>query len=480
MTHMTTSRNLFCTLVFSTVVAAIASSSVGVFAADGRPAGSANSGSGQSGTTVTRELEKLFNESGQQMPSMRTQDLPYATTPQMNRVRRIDTPAAEAPKKKKVSLFGKLFGRFRRDRRKEEEVVPEPPPIVTDETPGPRRNTNQQGMRSRVAQSRPATQPRPSTPQQPRSAAVVRQNPESQVVRRETPDAPITKPAPRIANMTELPRLNLPAEEETKVAKQKAVSAEDEFIDLDAVAEIPEVTPLRPGTEPEAVVENVEEEVAVESEAEANPFTGMQLAESDEFANPFEEVMEEVEQADPLVDTESNPFMVSGPESLGDQQRHAVSVVSSSKETSDDETSASFDDFIAADDQEEAAGSQRAPTREEMIESRRSRSGFLGFCPVALCDRQELVDSEESYKARFGLKTYQFSSAEAVQTFRRNPTHYAPVAGGADVVALVNAGEELAGSIRYAMWYQDRLYLFHSQETKNLFCEAPADFANQY
>lgn len=476
MTNTTTSKNLFHTLVFSTVLAAFASMSGVTYAADGRSSGSADRSSGQSGTTINRELEKLFHESGQEMPSMRTQDLPYATTPQMNRVRRVDQPAANAPKKKqKVSLFGKLFGRFRRDRRKEEEVVPEPPPIVTNEALRPRKNTNQQGMRSQVAQSRPATQPRPSTPQQHRSASVVRQNSESQVVRRETQAAPITRPAPRIANVNELPRLDLPDEQEIEDAKQKSSAVEDEYLDLDAVAEIPEVAPYHPGSEPEVVVEEV-----VEPKPQANPFTGVQLVESDEFVNPFEEVSEEAEQAAPLVDVGANPFMVAESEQAVERDGHSVSVVSSSREAFDGDASDSFDDFVAADEELDSADSQEEPTREELIDSRKSKSGFLGFCPVALCDRQELVDAEDSHKARFGLKTYHFSSAEAVQTFRKNPTHYAPVAGGADVVALVNAGEELAGSIRYAMWYQDRLYLFHSQETKDLFCEAPADFANQY
>ncbi len=473
MTNTTTSKNLFHTLVFSTVLAALASMSGVTHAADDRSSGSANRSSGQAGTTINRELEKLFTESGQEMPSMRTQDLPYATTPQMNRVRRVDTPAAKAPKKKKkVSLFGKLFGRFRRDRRVEEDVAPEPPPIVTNDATRSRNRSSQQVMRPRVAQSTPVGLPRASVPQQQhRSAAVVRQNPSTQMVRqKKTQAAPVTKPTQRVA---ELPRLDLPDEGKIEVAKQKPVALEDEYLDLDAVAEIPEVAPFHPVSEPEVVVEEV-----VEPEPQANPFTGVQLVESDEFVNPFEEVSEVAEQADPLIDVGANPFMESEPSV--ERDGHSVAVVSSSKETSDGDASDSFDDFVAADEGSKSAESQKEPTREELIDSRKSKSGFLGFCPVALCDRQELIDAEDDHKARFGLKTYHFSSAEAVQTFRKNPTHYAPVAGGADVVALVNAGEELAGSIRYAMWYQDRLYLFHSQETKDLFCEAPADFANQY
>ena len=41
-------------------------------------------------TTVSRELEKLFKASGQQVPSFKAKDLPYANSPQMHRIRRSD------------------------------------------------------------------------------------------------------------------------------------------------------------------------------------------------------------------------------------------------------------------------------------------------------------------------------------------------------------------------------------------------------
>ena len=114
------------------------------------------------------------------------------------------------------------------------------------------------------------------------------------------------------------------------------------------------------------------------------------------------------------------------------------------------------------------------------IASRGGSTGFKGFCPVELRDRRELVDSREEYKARFGLKTYYFSSPEAKQTFESDPTRYAPAAGGSDVVLLVNTGEDIDGSLDFSLWYRDRLYLFRSRETQAIFAKTPDEYANQY
>ena len=114
------------------------------------------------------------------------------------------------------------------------------------------------------------------------------------------------------------------------------------------------------------------------------------------------------------------------------------------------------------------------------IMARTGKTGFKGFCPVTLRDKRELVDSREEFKAKFGLQTYFFSSPEAKSAFEANPSRYAPAAGGSDVVLLVNTGEEMTGALDFSLWYRDRLYLFRSRETQQLFSRDPARYANQY
>lgn len=114
------------------------------------------------------------------------------------------------------------------------------------------------------------------------------------------------------------------------------------------------------------------------------------------------------------------------------------------------------------------------------IMARTGKTGFKGFCPVELRDNRELVDSRQDHKARFALQTYYFSSEEARVAFEENPSRYAPAAGGSDVVLLVNTSEEEPGSLDFSLWYRDRLFLFRSRETQQLFSKNPARYANQY
>ena len=119
---------------------------------------------------------------------------------------------------------------------------------------------------------------------------------------------------------------------------------------------------------------------------------------------------------------------------------------------------------------------KRARQRQQILE-RSGQKGFKGFCPVELRNNRELVDSSEKIAARYGLNTYYLSSAEAKAEFEANPGRFAPAAGGADVVVLANTAESVEGSLDFCLWYRDRLYLFTSRETQQLFSRSPARFA---
>ncbi|MBC7967226.1 MAG: hypothetical protein H7Z17_15030 [Fuerstia sp.] len=126
------------------------------------------------------------------------------------------------------------------------------------------------------------------------------------------------------------------------------------------------------------------------------------------------------------------------------------------------------------------AEQEQRQLQQRQIQARAGQTGFKGFCPVALRERRELVESSTQFTSTFGLQTYAFSSAESKSAFDTDPARYAPAAGGSDVVVLVNSGEEQAGQLDYALWYRDRLYLFRSRETMTLFSKDPQRFASQY
>lgn len=113
-------------------------------------------------------------------------------------------------------------------------------------------------------------------------------------------------------------------------------------------------------------------------------------------------------------------------------------------------------------------------SKMELIASRKGMSGLKGFCPVELRDARDLVDTNEQFSAIFNDKEYSFSSEEALERFIDTPEKYAPASRGSDVIHLSLTGEELEGSLDFAVWYKGRLYLFTSAETMETFVAAPS------
>lgn len=192
-------------------------------------------------------------------------------------------------------------------------------------------------------------------------------------------------------------------------------------------------------------------------------------------------------QAEPLIadstvaETETTDTEVAEPVVVNDNTTEA-DASTHSDETEVATTDATVEDATDAGDPALSILDDRARREQQRyrIMSRSGQSGFKGFCPVELRDHRELVDCRETYEARFGLQTYRFSSAAAKSAFEANPARYAPAAGGSDVVLLVNTGEELEGSLDFCLWYRDRLYMFKSRETQQIFSRDPQKFASQY
>ena len=116
----------------------------------------------------------------------------------------------------------------------------------------------------------------------------------------------------------------------------------------------------------------------------------------------------------------------------------------------------------------------------QLVSSRPNVPGLKGFCPVTLIDGRRLENTDPQFKARFGLKTYNFATADAKRRFERNPTRYLPVAGGFDVVRLSATNEEVGGKLDHAAWFRGRLYLFESADTRRIFFENPAKFVDLF
>jgi len=121
--------------------------------------------------------------------------------------------------------------------------------------------------------------------------------------------------------------------------------------------------------------------------------------------------------------------------------------------------------------------SRQTRAKQEMIEARKGLRGLKGFCPVVLRDDRDLVDAQSQFRAVYNSKTYYLSSSQAVSAFHADPAKYAPAARGCDVIHQAITGEEIEGTLDYAVWYKGRLYMFSSAETMDTFVSAPSSHA---
>ena len=551
----------------------------------------------QGNSTVTRELNRMFQESGQQMPSMNAKELPNANVPTQGQVRPRQTPnqlqvnansVNPAPSKQKSgsgkqSVLGRFFGKLRGDHGNNDPSYQ--PPVPPDD--GAARPIPPQSVATaRAANARVPASPTPAAVRerteyiQPGSApGFMSTAGAAKVIQKQPVAAPsstdkfqdefirdntgATPGMPQTAK-TASPEIAVESETEDAFESPFRDSAESfegtETLDLDSLIEIPTATP-QPGTavanqsnpfepeipeasqaseEPSESARDLVESGTSQSSGKAmlpegadvgsveapeeNPFTGVQLNTSD--AQFFEsqgpttgvEAGSFGDQAAPMEDFSSNLPAIDLPsvdlppiddEAAGSRAELFKTPIAESiqptevdpqaKTTTSDSTAARAELQPDVDDSEamspdvpealsaaeterlrQAAEQEKRQLQQRQIQARAGQSGFKGFCPVALRERRELVESSDQFTSTFGLQTYKFSSAESKAAFDIDPSRYAPAAGGSDVVVLVNSGEEQVGLLDYALWYRDRLYLFRSRETMTLFSKDPQRFASQY
>ncbi len=200
-----------------------------------------------------------------------------------------------------------------------------------------------------------------------------------------------------------------------------------------------------------------------EDAKDENPFTGLKLEATEAAKEAVKETAKPALQA-----IENAPKL---PEAL----KLPLSLPEPGKLAADD------DDDDDDDDEEEMTSAKPEPqldpaAKMKKIADRKDAKGFKGFCPVALRDGRDLVDSKPQFKATYLGKVYNFSSEDAREKFTKNPKLYAPVLLGRDTVALKDSAEDIEGKLDHAAWFKDRLYLFNSAKTKDKFELQPAKY----
>ncbi|MDR3232553.1 MAG: DUF255 domain-containing protein [Planctomycetaceae bacterium] len=100
-----------------------------------------------------------------------------------------------------------------------------------------------------------------------------------------------------------------------------------------------------------------------------------------------------------------------------------------------------------------------------------------GFCPVTLSLEERWVTGNPAYCTLFQGALFRFSSQEALIAFGKEPLRFIPAAGGEDIVLVVDRNKHVNGSRKFGAWFQNRVFLFSSQETLDAFAARPEYYA---
>ena len=495
---------------------------------------------GGENSSVTRELQRLFNESGQPMPSMQTRDLPNATSPRMERIRRSSSMKPRASRRG-GGLLKKLFGKLRRSNQQLPETLIVAPQVTPSARPilprlsGPQPSQVRESHIPRTARTgglvgRSPVSARPPAIPQP---AMYRGTSAGDSVASGSSHRIVARPASSPAQSGNVRRPSVIFPEPTTDARplqQPQMSPRQEQLPIvgfaprdDFVSPFEESAAIEDPNAPQDFKDsegNVSSDSSFETVQETptepqNPFTGRGIGADEEFitrtetesterkaAEDFDRNVtdsheddrkgERAEPLDQVRRVESGLLQLPDPTAQLESAEETSVVREDTPQIEVPQASPAgpamystagregFDEYVMPESDCVRRQRERREQQRQLIQSRRHQDGFMGFCLVALRDYRELVDHSDDYQVTFGLRTYQFSSPDAKAAFESDPTRYVPAAGGADVVALVNSGEEQRGSLEFAMWYRNRLYLFQSRETMAMFSNKPADFSDRY
>ncbi len=102
-----------------------------------------------------------------------------------------------------------------------------------------------------------------------------------------------------------------------------------------------------------------------------------------------------------------------------------------------------------------------------------------GYCPVTLADEKRWQMGSPELAVRHRNRVYHLSSPSAKEKFLASPDRFAPICSGMDIVVYLEQGRLVEGKRELGCRYQDRVYLFSSQESKQKFLDAKKELSKE-
>src|SRR5487761_1171811 len=99
-----------------------------------------------------------------------------------------------------------------------------------------------------------------------------------------------------------------------------------------------------------------------------------------------------------------------------------------------------------------------------------------GYCSVTLVDKRQWHAGDKRWGAIHRGRTYLFADEASQKAFLASPDRYSPVLSGNDPVMRLDHKQDVPGKRQHGAFYNDRIYLFTSEETFQQFDRDPARY----
>ncbi len=100
-----------------------------------------------------------------------------------------------------------------------------------------------------------------------------------------------------------------------------------------------------------------------------------------------------------------------------------------------------------------------------------------GYCPVTLVEQTRWQVGDRRWGVIHRGRTYLFAGPEQQKKFLANPDRYSPAISGQDVVLAMDYGQQADGKRALGLEYQNRMYLFSSDASRQAFVQNPTRYA---
>lgn len=102
--------------------------------------------------------------------------------------------------------------------------------------------------------------------------------------------------------------------------------------------------------------------------------------------------------------------------------------------------------------------------------------GLDGFSPVALTSGKIWKEGSPEFAWRHAGAIYFMADADELERFKADPEKYAPKFSGFDPLILSTEGVAIPGLIAYGSFYEGRLHLHVTEESRSAFIKAPKNY----